>query len=426
MTDVTCGLWERILGLRRTYSTLIGLGIVTGVAELAYGIVNQSAIPPYVMELGLTQYIGIIFAVFLIVETLLKSPMGSLGDRIGRRPLLIAGPLVSMCTAVGVVAFPSLWGLLTFRAFDGIAAAAIWTSIITAMSASVPESRRTMAMSVFTVMYIAGVAIGPLIGGFANDVTDSRTTSFYLVSVLFLLTAVCAYFLVPQRIHEEAHHDEPSVEGRIPERPFRLGDMLTGLKALPDMMLMAFCAFFAIGLLMPIIKIFAMEALGMTETQYGALVFPIALAVAVVSIFSGMLSDRWGKARSIKLGILLAALSMWAITTISTALHLAIAGAILGIGFALALPAWLALVSDLSSARMRGAVIGGLGTAQGLGAIGGAAVGPYLYHNVPLSIGGFGWTARYSPFVASAVMLTLCLVIMLVTLKNGDRRRIGA
>jgi len=420
LSDAACSLWDRIRGLCSTYSTLIGLSIVTGVAELAYGIVNQSAIPPYVMELGLTEYIGIIFAMFLIVETLLKSPMGSLGDRIGRRPLLVGGSLLSMCTALGVVVFPSLWGLLTLRAFDGIAAAAIWPTMVAAVSGCVDEKRRTTAMSMLTVMYIAGVAVGPLIGGFANDLTDSRTTSFYLVSILFLLTAVCSYFLVPKRLHEEGH-----VEGRCPERPFRVGDLLIGLKALPDMMLMAFCAFFAVGLLMPIIKLFAMEELGMSETQYGALVFPIALAVAGVSIFSGMLSDRWGKARSIKLGIFLTALSMWVITTIGAALHLAIAGAFLGIGFALAMPAWLALVSDMSTSRMRGAVIGALGTAQGIGAIVGAGVGPYLYQHVPLDITGIGWSTHYTPFVASAVMLTIAFVLCLLFIRNGDTRKVG-
>lgn len=41
-----------------TYGVLIYLGIVSAVAELAYGIINQSAIPPYVQELGLTSRIG--------------------------------------------------------------------------------------------------------------------------------------------------------------------------------------------------------------------------------------------------------------------------------------------------------------------------------------------------------------------------------
>ncbi len=429
MSDGTCSLWDRIRGLCRTYSTLIGLSIVTGVAELAYGIVNQSAIPPYVQELELTQYIGIIFATFLVVETLLKSPMGALGDRIGRRPLLVCGALVSALASLGIASFPSLWPILALRAMDGIAAAAIWPTMVAAVGGCVHENRRTTAMSALTVMYIAGVALGPLAGGYANDATDSRRTSFYLVSILFVLTAACSWLLVPKRLREEENNPPACagaerVEGHVPERPFRVGDLLIGLKSLPDMMLMAFCAFFAVGLLMPIVKLFAMDELRMTETQYGQLVFPIAVAVAGVSIFSGLLSDRWGKPRSIKLGILISAVSMWVISFVSSALHLAIVGAFLGIGFALAMPAWLALISDLSTARTRGAVVGALGTAQGVGAIIGAVVGPYLYENVPLRLNGIGWSSHYAPFVASALGLTICLAIALISMRKSDRRRV--
>ncbi|MBP6963910.1 MAG: MFS transporter [Armatimonadetes bacterium] len=419
---------ENIRGLLGKYRALVALSIVAGMAELGYGIVNQSAIPPYVRELGLARHIGIIFATFLVAETLLKSPMGSLGDRIGRRPLLVSGALLSACVSLGIVAFPRLWSLLALRALDGVAAAAVWPTMVAAMCASVPEGRRTTAMSALTVMYIGGVALGPLIGGYANDATDSRATSFYLVSGIFLLTAACAYLLVPRRFHEEHHlPPSPSLRGEaaaapVPERPFRIGDLLVGLKALPDMMLMAFCAFFAIGLLMPIIKLFAMEELRMTETHFGGLILPIALAVAGVSLFSGPLTDRWGKARSVKLGIFLTALAMWTITVISRPLHFAIAGAVLGIGFAVAMPAWLAIVSGMSASRTRGAVVGALGTAQGIGAIAGAAVGSYLYRSVPLRLGGVVWGERYVPFVASAVMLTVALALCVLFVRDGDRR----
>jgi DHA1 family multidrug resistance protein-like MFS transporter len=262
-------------------------------------------------------------------------------------------------------------------------------------------------------------------------VTDSRTTSFYLVSAIFLLTAACAYLLVPRRAHEDVHaapldasSANDGVEGHSRERPFRIADLLIGLKALPDMMLMAFCAFFAVGLLIPIVKLFAMEELSMTETHFGGLILPIALAVACVSVFSGILSDRWGKARSVKLGILLTALAMWAITFISRPLQFAVAGAVLGIGFAVAMPAWLAIVSGMSASRSRGAVIGALGTAQGIGAIAGAAVGSHLYNSVPLRIAGIVWGERYTPFVASALGLTVCLVIALSAMRNDDRRRV--
>ena len=404
-----------------SYRVLVSLGIVAGVAELAYGVMNQSAIPPYVQQIGLTAHIGLIYAAFLVTETVFKSPMGSLGDRLGRRPLIVGGALLSSGTAFALTLVNKLWVLLMLRALDGVAAAAIWPTMVAAVSGSVRPQKRTTAMSLLTVTYIGGLAIGPLIGGIANDTTGSKLASFYLVSALFVLTAAVALFLTPHRTREETETHR-GIEGK----GFRLSDLALGLKAIPDMMALAFIAFFAIGLLIPIVKLFAMNELGMSETGYGGLIFPIALAVAGVSLISGRLGDKWGKARSVRLGLAVSAVAMWTVAVVRSPWELAIAGMFLGVGFVLAMPSWLALVSDMASPWVRGAVIGALGTAQGVGAVIGAYIGSHLYEAVSLSLWGVELNTHYSPFVVSAAALTTCLGLAMMFVKENDRRRIGA
>lgn len=402
-----------------TYHALIYLSIVAAVAELGYAVLNQSAIPPYVQEIGLTAHIGLIYAVFLTVETVFKSPMGHLGDRFGRRPLIVCGALISCCTAFLTTIAKTLGFLLILRALDGLACAAIWPTLIAAMGGSVRPERRTTAMSALTVVYIGAVSIGPLIGGFANDTTDSRLTSFYIVSGLFVVTALVAYLLTPHRCAEEAEFHERG------ERTPRLGDVLTGVRAVPDMMLLALMAFFAIGLLIPIVKLFAMNELGMSETGFGGLILPVAVAVAGVSVFAGRLGDRWGKVRSVRLGLAISALAMWMICFTRTPWHLAAASAILGIGFVIAMPAWLAVVNDMAAPWIRGAVIGALGTAQGIGAVIGAALGSYLYESAKPAFLGVSFSPHYSPFAVSALALTACFVLVMAFMRHGDARRIG-
>ncbi len=403
-----------------TYSALACLGAVSLVAELAYGIINQSAIPPYIQEIGLTAHIGLIYAAFLGVETVFKSPLGSIGDRIGRKPLLVCGALISAATALGFTLTRKLWVLLVLRSFDGFAAAAIWPTITAAMSGSVSSNRRTTAMSVMIITYISGLALGPLVGGLANDLTDSRLTSFYVVSIMFVATALIAFFLTPNRSMEEketAHGSDA--------RPMRLSDLIFGLIAIPDMIFLALLAFFGIGLLIPVAKLFAMNEVGMSETQYGSLFLPVALGVASLSLFSGRLGDRWGKPRSVKLGIGLSALAMWAIASSSKVWELALASMLLGIGFVIAMPAWLALVADMASPLSRGAVIGGLGTAQGVGAVLGVTAGSYLYKMVPLNLGFINFESHRTPFVVSALVLTICLALAIIFVRHTEKRRIG-
>ncbi len=404
-------------GLFATYHGLIYLCIVAAVAELAYGVMNQSAIPPYVEQIGLTANIGIIYATFLVVETIFKSPMGHLGDRLGRRPLIVGGAITSCCTAFLTAMTTNLHALLALRAIDGVASAAIWPTMIAAIGGSVVPEKRTTAMSALTVVYIGGVSFGPLVGGIANDTTHSKLTSFYVVGGLFIITALVAFFLTAHRSPEDAKaHEE--------EHPASLKDIMVGIRALPEMMLLAFVAFFAIGLMIPIVKLFAMNEVGMSETGYGAIMFPVAMAVAVASIGAGHLGDKWGKVYSVRLGIFLTAVSMWAVVFSHAPWHLAAAGAALGVGFVIAMPAWLALVNDKAAPNMRGVIVGALGTAQGIGAVIGAALGSRLYASVSLSVGGIHFAPHYSPIAVSALALTVCFVLVMVSMREGDTRSI--
>ncbi|MCL6630981.1 MAG: MFS transporter, partial [Armatimonadetes bacterium] len=219
---------------------------------------------------------------------------------------------------------------------------------------------------------------------------------------------------------EEAYAKEQS-------KSISLSGLVVALKSIPDMMLLAFVAFFAIGLLIPIVKLFAMNELGMSETAYGVLMLPLALTVAAVSLVSGRLGDRWGKARSVRVGLLISCVAMWTITVAEATWQFAVAATFLGIGFVVAMPAWLAFISDMSAPWIRGTVIGALATAQGVGAVAGTTVGSYLYKLVSINIWGkeLAASSHYSPFIVSAMSLTFCLVLAHCFVKDGDMRRIS-
>src|SRR5688572_4579961 len=68
---------------------LIALSAVAGLAELAFIIVNVSALPVYMKEgLQLPNLPGIALAMFYMAEALGNSPMGMLADRVGRRRMM--------------------------------------------------------------------------------------------------------------------------------------------------------------------------------------------------------------------------------------------------------------------------------------------------------------------------------------------------
>ena len=373
-------------GLRRhyhAYRTLLQVALVATMAHLGYGILSQSAIPPYVQELGFTRYIGIIYAAFLLTETLLKFPMGLLEDRIGLRPVYLIATLVGATASFAWTLAKTLWLMLGVRIVDGAGSAAIWTATVLAMSEAVEAEQRTFAMSVFLATYLGGLALGPFIGGVANDQTHSKLTSFYLTAVLFLLAGVLAYFLLPGTA-------QPRAEG-TPRPPALargfLRQIWPALRAIPDFMLVAFRSFFAIGLLIPIIKLFAMNQLGMSETTYGLIVLPVVLSLMLISFATGNIVKVLGQVRAIQLGLLISALAMFSVPLIHRQWEFALAAGVVGLGFAIGMPAWLALITELTPLQMRGSIIGALGTVQGVGIILGTVLSSFLYLDLPLHLG---------------------------------------
>ena len=141
--------------------------------------------------------------------------------------------------------------------------------------------------------------------------------------------------------------------------------------------------------------------------------------MAAASVPLSRYGERIGRAGAVHLGIGLCSVGMWMIgagafvPVLRTPLVLALAGIPVGIGFLLAIPAWMASVSDIDRKR-RGVNLGAVMTAQGVGAIIGTPIGTACYGGLT-SIGiDF---ARYSPFLGCAVCVTSGWLISLRLLR---------
>ncbi|MCS6831073.1 MAG: MFS transporter [Armatimonadota bacterium] len=397
---------------------LLSLVALAGVAELAYAVVNFSAMPPYLrFELGLGAWVGTIGAAFLLAETVLKSPLGLLSDRFGRKRLLLVGPVISAITAPLTVLVHHPLGLLLLRALDGVGAAALWPTIFAAVADVVDEKDRSTAMSLLNVTYLIGIAMGPLLGGVVNDLTGSRTASFYLASVLFVLAAAVCVIGVPARFpHHAEHHTDPHPPH------ISLREMWESAKMVPDTLLLGFISFFGIGMVMLLVKLYAMEVLHLSESGYGLLLLPPAVVFALASVPAGRIGDLWGKERAMRLGVGLAMAGMWFIPFVHSHWVLLVCGCVIGLGYILAIPAWMALVSEIGGNR-RGAVMGAVFTAQGVGAMLGAPLGAYLYDRVPIRIGSVFFPSHITPFLGTAVALTFSFILTVWFFRDGKRTR---
>ena len=129
------------------------------VLNLAVPQLSRDLQPTAAELLWIIDIYGFMVAGFLIT-------MGTLGDRIGRRKLLLFGALAFGIASILAAFSTSAEMLILMRAILGIAGATIAPSTLSLISNMFRDSReRTFAISMWVASYSAGAIVGPLIGG---------------------------------------------------------------------------------------------------------------------------------------------------------------------------------------------------------------------------------------------------------------------
>ena len=404
---------------------LIVLSAVAGLAELGFVIVNISSLPMLLEQgLGLASLPGIAMAIFYTAEAVGNSPMGALADRVGRRRMMFLGAMLSVVTSLSTAFIPfkdvgngvAIPLLLVMRALDGIGASMLWPSVFASIGDRCAPERQARAMTVLNTTYLAGIAIGPYCAGLVNDKFGAKFTlaqpehynpSFYLAGGCFLLAAVFGYLVAPGKADT---HKRPA--GNEAGSAFSIDVLKRTWKRIPMVMLLGFVIFLAVGLIGPYVKTYFINRFGLSESTFGKVLLIPAMCIGAVSIPIGHLTDRWGKTTSIQLGMLLCTASLWLIFVVQSQLLVVALGALLGIGFVMAFPAYMAYLSDLADDHERGGLIGSVRLVQGIGAFLGAG-GASLLHGLS---GG-----SQVVFHVSGTLLAIGTIISRLTLREVKR-----
>ena len=98
------------------------------------------------------------FAVFLVTGA-------ALGDRFGRRRMLVVGLAIFTAGSAAAALAPSIEALIAARAVQGFGGAIVLPLTLTILSAAVPAEKRGLALGAWGGISGLAVAIGPLVGG---------------------------------------------------------------------------------------------------------------------------------------------------------------------------------------------------------------------------------------------------------------------
>lgn len=101
-------------------------------------------------------------------------PLGAVGDRVGRKPVLIAGLLIFGVANIAGVLAPTAEIMLGARFLSGVGAAMIMPVTLSVITASFPDKERSKAIGVWTAVAGGGGILGMYLSALLVDVADWR------------------------------------------------------------------------------------------------------------------------------------------------------------------------------------------------------------------------------------------------------------
>ncbi|MCA0420210.1 MAG: MFS transporter, partial [Proteobacteria bacterium] len=191
MTTASASTGGETKATRREWLGLIAIALPCMIYSMDLTVLNL-AVPTLMRELkpSASQLLWIIDIYGFMVAGFLMT-MGTLGDRIGRRRLLMIGAAF-FGVASTVAAFSnSAEMLIAMRAVLGIAGATLapsTLSLITVMFTD--EKERTFAISMWIASFSAGAIIGPVVGGFLIEYFWWGSVFLIAVPPMLLLLAI--------------------------------------------------------------------------------------------------------------------------------------------------------------------------------------------------------------------------------------------
>jgi DHA1 family tetracycline resistance protein-like MFS transporter len=168
--------------------------------------------------------IGIMIALYAVMQFIFAPVLGALSDNLGRRPVLLISLVGAAINYVAMAFAPQLWMLLLGRAIAGLTSAnmSVATAYVTDIS---PEDKRARRFGLFNAMFGAGFIVGPVLGGLLGDYW--LRLPFIAAAALNAGNLLLALFILPES-HTPARQ-KIDLAALNPLRPLRWVFSMKGL-----------------------------------------------------------------------------------------------------------------------------------------------------------------------------------------------------
>jgi len=353
------------LGLRENWRQFALLVLVNAFVGAMVGL-ERSVLPLLAeREFGLASATAALsfVATFGVVKALTNLLAGRLGDRYGRKHVLVAGWLFALPVPLLVIWAPTWGWIVAANVFLGVNQGLTWSTAVIMKIDLVGPRQRGLAMGLNECAGYLAVALSALATGILASRYGLRPEPFYLgIAFAAIGLGLSAFFVRDTTAHARSearshtHVGGATAASTPPLRelfargtwrdPALAGASQAGMvNNLND------------GLAWGLFPLF-FAAAGLSVREIGILAFVYPATWGVAQLWTGALSDRWGRKWMIAGGMWLQGVALATMVAWRGFSPWIVSGVALGIGTALVYPTLLAVIGDVAHPSWRGSAVG--------------------------------------------------------------------
>jgi DHA1 family multidrug resistance protein-like MFS transporter len=302
---------------------------------MIYGLLIP-VFPEYAPRFGVNEsVIGVVFGVYAAMLLLFSIPMGLLSDRVGRRPLIVAGMLL-LALATALFGFSTtIAHLVVARTVQGVSAAATWSAGLALLADTCDPARLGEKMGVALSAVGVGTILGPVAGGLLFEYAGYTAT--FIVPAVLAASVGLAVLIAPLRTCRP-------VGGATRSSMLPRGALLP--LAACSVVIVAVSGTY--GVFDPYLPVYLHTVFSASPATIGVVFAVLAVAAILAQPAAGRIYDRYGGSRHlIGGGLLLSGAAIVAVMQAGALPLTAAAVFVLGIALSCAIVPVMPLLADI-------------------------------------------------------------------------------
>ncbi len=348
------------LGLRENLAQFC---VLVGVNALVGGMIGQErTVLPLLAteEFGLTAFTSTLtfIAAFGTVKAITNFFAGTLSDRYGRKPVLVAGWLAGLPVPLLIIWAPTWAWIVAANVLLGINQGLTWSTTVIMKIDLAGPARRGLAMGLNEAAGYGAVAATALATGLIADEWGLRPAPF-LIGLAYAALGLGLSGLVVRETRGHAEFEGAGHAGGAGNLSAREAFLLTSFRerALSAASQAGMVNNLNDGLAWGLFPLY-FAAQGLSVGSIGVLVAAYPAVWGLGQVLTGPLSDRWGRKWLIAAGMWAQAGAIVMVATTASFAPWLAAVVLLGVGTAMVYPTLLAVIGDVAHPRWRASAVG--------------------------------------------------------------------